>query len=64
MPVKLRKLTSGKVQVSTPNGIHAKGTTMEKAMAQERLLNAVEHGWKPSGKSGKKPKGHYGIGNK
>jgi hypothetical protein len=49
MPVKLTKLPNGKVKVSTPNGVHAKGTTMAKAKSQERLLNAVEHGWKPTG---------------
>jgi hypothetical protein len=32
---------------------------MEKAKAQERLLNAVEHGWKPTGK-----KKGFGIGAK
>lgn len=59
MPVSVRKLPgSNNYRVSTPKGIHAKGTTKEKAMAQERLLNAVEHGWKPTGK---KRKG-YGIG--
>jgi hypothetical protein len=56
MPVKKRKLPSGKVQVSTPSGVKSKGTTPEKAAAQERLLNAVEHGWKP-GKNKTKPKG-------
>jgi len=48
MPVKLRKLSSGKVRVSTPNAVHAKATTPAKAKAQARLLNAVEHGWKPT----------------
>ena len=48
MPTKVKKLSSGKYQVSTPNMVHAKSTTKEKAMAQERLLNAVEHGWKPT----------------
>jgi len=28
--------------------IHAKNTTKRKAAAQLRLLNAVDHGWKPS----------------
>jgi hypothetical protein len=56
MPVRLTKLPSGKVKVSTPNGVHAKETTPEKAKAQERLLNAVDHGWKPT-------KG-YGLGKK
>lgn len=48
MPVKTKKTKEGKYQVSTPNGVHAKGTTLEKAQAQERLLNAVDHGWKPT----------------
>jgi hypothetical protein len=43
MPVKLRKLKSGKVRVSTPGGVKAKATTPAKAKSQERLLNAVEH---------------------
>ncbi len=48
MPVRKRKLKSGKVRVSTPKGVKAKATTPEKAAAQERLLNAFEHGWKPT----------------
>ena len=56
MPVKITKLPSGKVKVSTPGGTKAKATTMENAKAQERLLNAVEHNpsFKPRGK--KRPK--------
>lgn len=53
MPVMKRKLPGGKVQVRTPGGVKAKGTTAKKAAAQERLLNAVEHGWKPTGGKGK-----------
>lgn len=49
MPVTIKK-TDGKYRVSTPHGVKAKGTTKAKAEAQERLLNAVEHGWKPTGK--------------
>ncbi len=52
MPVKLTKLPSGKVRVSTPNQIHAKGTTLEKAEAQKRLLQGVEHGMVPRKKKG------------
>jgi hypothetical protein len=48
MPVKISKADGG-YRVSTPNGVHAKHTTKAKAQAQERLLNAVEHGWKPTG---------------
>ena len=61
MPVTVRKLSGGKYRVSTPHGVHAKGTTFEKAKAQERLLNAVEHGWRPTGAPAKKG---YGIGHK
>lgn len=43
MPVTLSKTSSGKVRVSTPGGVKAKGTTMKKAKAQERLLNAIDH---------------------
>lgn len=52
MPVKIKKKSSGKYQVSTPGGVKAKSTTLAKAKAQERLLNAIEHNpnFKPSGK--------------
>lgn len=46
MPVTIRKVKGG-YQVRTPNGVHAKHTSKAKAMKQMRLLNAVEHGWKP-----------------
>jgi hypothetical protein len=49
MPVKIAKKGS-KYKVSTPGGTKAKGTTKKKAQAQKRLLNAVEHGWKPGKK--------------
>jgi len=45
-----------KYQVRTPSGIKAKGTTKKKAESQERLLNAVEHGWKPTIKPKKRRK--------
>ncbi len=48
MPVKISKTKKG-YSVSTPGGVKAKGTTKIKAEAQKRLLNAVEHGWKPTG---------------
>ncbi len=54
MPVKIRKTSSGGYRVSTPHGVKAKSTTKQKAEAQERLLNAVEHGWKPTGKKRRK----------
>lgn len=55
MPAKITK-RGKKYQVATPNAIHAKGTTKEKAEAQQRLLNAVDHGWTPPKRSPMKPK--------
>lgn len=55
MPVKVKKVKGG-YRVSTPGGVKAKKTTKKKAKAQKRLLNAVEHGWKPTGKPKKKRK--------
>jgi len=52
MPVRISK-TDGKYRVSTPHGVKSKGTTKAKAESQKRLLNAVEHGWKPTGKKKK-----------
>lgn len=43
MPVKVARIRSGLYKVSTPNAVHAKGTTLKKAKAQQRLLNAVEN---------------------
>jgi hypothetical protein len=54
MPAKVIKKGS-KYQVKTPNAVHAKGTTKEKAEAQQRLLNAIDHGWTPD-RSPMKPK--------
>ena len=54
MPVKIKKVNG--YRVSTPGGVKAKSTTKAKAKRQERLLNAVEHGWKPTGKSARKRK--------
>ena len=50
MPVRITPVGTGKWRVKTPGGVKAKGTTKAKAEAQKRLLNAVEHGWKPTGK--------------
>jgi len=53
MPVKITKTKKGCYKVSTPHGTKAKCTTKKKAEKQKRLLNAVEHGFKPR-KKGKK----------
>lgn len=50
MPAKISKAKGGGYKVSTPNGVKAKHTTLEKAKSQKRLLNAIDHGWKPSNK--------------
>jgi hypothetical protein len=52
----MRQLPSGKYQVRTPNEVHAKAASFANAMAQRRLLNAVDHGWVPTGRKGKKKK--------
>ena len=43
MPVRTRKLSSGKFRNTTPGGVKAKGTTKANAEAQKRLLNAIEN---------------------
>ncbi len=54
MPVKIKSVGKGKYRVSTPSGTKAKSTTKAKAERQKRLLNAIDHGWKPTGKPPKK----------
>ena len=49
MPARISKVKGG-YSVKTPNATHAKKTTRTKAESQKRLLNAVDHGWKPTGK--------------
>ena len=51
MPARIRKVKGG-YQVRTPNRVHAKKTSKAKAKKQARLLNAIDHGWKPSGNKG------------
>jgi hypothetical protein len=54
MPVRIKKIGGGMARVSTPGGVKAKKTTLRNAYAQKRLLNAIDHGWKPTGKRRKK----------
>ena len=54
MPATKRTLPSGLVQVRTPGGVKAKGTTPAKAEGQRRLLEGIEHGWRPTGGNVKK----------
>lgn len=51
MPYKIRKLPNKdlyRVYNTQTGHVHAKGTTLEKAKRMIRLLNAVDHGWKPA----------------
>jgi len=62
MPAKITKTSGGKYRVSTPSAVHAKGTTKGKAESQQRLLNAIDHGFVPDkskkgGGRGKKAQG-------
>lgn len=50
MPAKVSKAKGGGYRVVTPNAVHAKHTTKEKAQAQQRLLNAIDHGYRPTGR--------------
>jgi len=54
MPVKIRKTKGNKYKVTTPSGTKAKATTKARAEAQRRLLNAIEHGFRPTGRKRKK----------
>ena len=60
MPATKTKITKGKnkgkYRVRTPGGVKSKATTEKKADAQIRLLNAVDRGWKPTGKPARKKK--------
>jgi len=49
MPYKITK-ADGAYKVTSPHGTRAKHTTKAKAKKQVRLLNAVKHGWRPTGK--------------
>lgn len=46
MPVTIKKVNG--FQVKTPGGVKAKSTTKKKAESQKRLLNAIDHGFKPT----------------
>ena len=48
MPEKVTKNSNGGYTVTGPRGVHAKNTTKEKAEAQQRLLNAIDHGFEPN----------------
>lgn len=54
MPAKKRKNSDGTYTVSTPNQVHGRKMTLRNANAQVRLLNAIDHGWKPDKKRKKR----------
>lgn len=61
MPATMTKDPSGKgYMVRTPGGVKGRKMTLRDAHAQVRLLNAIDHGWKPDKK--KRPKGGTGHG--
>lgn len=43
MPARKIKNKDGTYRVVTPNGVHAKSTTLANANKQVRLLNGIEH---------------------
>ena len=49
MPYKLIKKSARRYSVINPitKKVHAKNTTLKKAQRQIRLLNAIDHGFKP-----------------
>jgi hypothetical protein len=57
MPYSMRKDDWG-YTVRSPHGTKAKRTTKRKAERQIRLLNAIEHGFKP-----RKRRGHHSCEN-
>lgn len=50
MPAILEKIVNDGYRVRTPEGITAKHTTKKKGQKQVRLLNAIAHGFVPTGK--------------
>ncbi len=46
MPYEMHKADGG-YEVTSPHGTKAKHTSKKKAKAQMRLLQGIEHGWKP-----------------
>jgi len=54
MPAKMTRdrKRSGKYRVYTPKGTKGTGMTLRNAKRQVRLLNAIDHGWKPTKRRG------------
>jgi len=54
MPVTTTKEKDGTYTNRTPGGVKGKHMTLRDAHAQMRLLNAIDHGWKPDKDNKKK----------
>lgn len=52
MPVTITSIGNGLYRVSTPNMVHAHGTTKKKALAMKRILDAYERKQKIKAKRG------------
>ena len=50
MPYKISKTKEGKYKVTSPHGVKASGTSLKNAIKQKRLLQAIKHGFKPTGR--------------
>jgi hypothetical protein len=61
MPAKVSKAKGRGYQVRTPNAVHAKHASKKNAKAQARLLNAIDHGYKPSPHYRKKVRHAMGV---
>jgi hypothetical protein len=49
MPYQIKPVSKTRYEVENPmtGAIHSKGTTLPKAQAQLKLLNAIKHGFNP-----------------
>ena len=50
MPYQIKPVSKTRYEVENPmtGAIHSKGTTLPKAQAQVKLLNAIKHGFQPT----------------
>lgn len=53
MPIAIKRIGKNKYKVynRATGEVHAKRTSKDNAESQKRLLDAVDHGWKPTGKT-------------
>ena len=53
MPAEITKQMNGKYMVRSSGGIHGRDMTRRNAEKQRNLLNAIEHGWRPTKRKNK-----------